>query len=61
MNEVFSGEQEKGSIIRVRMGEKNPSQINVCDDSASLVMPIGDPRDRLFYPILTLIIDSYNI
>ena len=24
-------------------------------------MPIGDPRDRFFYPVLTLMIDSYNI
>ena len=22
-------------------------------------MPIGDPQDRFFYPILTLLIDSY--
>ena len=25
----------------------------------NLVMPIGDPRDRFFYPTLTLMIDSY--
>ena len=25
----------------------------------SLVVPIGDPRDRCFYPMLTLMIDSY--
>ena len=24
------------------------------------VMPNGDPRDRFFYPPLTLLIDSYN-
>ena len=23
-------------------------------------MPIGDPRDGLFYPILTLMMDSYS-
>ena len=26
---------------------------------ASLVMPKGDPRDRFFYPTLTLLMDSY--
>ena len=26
---------------------------------ASFVMPIGDPPDRFFYPILTLMMDSY--
>ena len=26
---------------------------------ASLVMPIGDPPDRFFYPTLTLMMDSY--
>ena len=34
--------------------------ITVCHHSASLVMPNGDPRDGLFYPTLTLMIDSYN-
>ena len=29
--------------------------------SASLVMPIGDPRDGFFYPTLRLMIDSYNL
>ena len=24
-------------------------------------MPNGDPRDRFFYPTLTLMIDSYNL
>ena len=28
--------------------------------TASLVIPNGDPRDGLFYPTLTLMIDSYN-
>ena len=28
---------------------------------ASLVMQIGDPRDGFFYPILTLMMDSYNL
>ena len=59
-NAVFEGEQEKESIIRVRMGLKNLSlTITVCHHSASLVMPIGDPRDGFFYPTLTLMIDSY--
>ena len=34
-------------------------EITVCDHSASLVMPNGDPWDGIFYPILTLMIDSY--
>ena len=33
--------------------------ITVCHHSASLVMPIGDPRNRFFYPILTHMMDSY--
>ena len=28
---------------------------------ASIMMPIGDPHDRFFYLILTLMIDSYNL
>ena len=35
--------------------------ITVCHHSASLMMPNGDPRDRFFYPTLTLMIDSYNL
>ena len=54
----YSGEQEKESIIRVRMRYKNPSlMITVCHHSTSLVMPISDPQDVFFYP--TLMIDSY--
>ena len=57
-----SGEQEKESIIRVRVGYKNPSlEITVCHHSASLVMPNGDPQDGFFYPTLTVMIDSYNM
>ena len=33
--------------------------ITVCHHSASLVKPKSDPRDGFFYPILTLLIDSY--
>ena len=33
----------------------------VCHHSASLVMPILDPRDRFFYPKLTLLIDCYYL
>ena len=33
--------------------------IIVCNHSASLVMPIGDPHDGFFYPNLTLMTDSY--
>ena len=40
---------------------KNPSlAITVCHQSASLVMPIGDPRDGFFYPTLSLMLDTYN-
>ena len=35
--------------------------ITVCHHSASLIMQIGDPRDRFFYPNLTLMVDSYRI
>ena len=45
-NAMFNGEQEKKSIICVRVGEKNsPLATTVCHHSASLVMPNGDPRD----------------
>ena len=33
-------------------------RITVCHHLASLVMPNGDPRDGLFYPTLTRIMDS---
>ena len=38
-----------------------PLRITICHYSASLVMTIGGPRGRFFYPTLTLMIDSYNI
>ena len=45
-NVVYIGEQEKESIIRMRMGKKDlPLVITVCHHSASLVMPIGDPQN----------------
>ena len=57
-----NGEQEKESIIGVRVGTKNPSLVNtICHHLASLVMPNGDPQDEFFYPTLTLMIDSYNL
>ena len=57
-----SGEQDKESIIRVRVGWKNPSLgMTVCHHSASLVLRNGDPLDGFFYPTLTLMIDSYNL
>ena len=34
--------------------------ITICHHLASLMMPNDDPLDRFFYPILTLLIDSYN-
>ena len=50
------------SIIRVRMGYKNPTlEITVCHHSASLVMPIRDPRDGLFYPMPSLMMYSYTL
>ena len=52
--------REKESIIRARIGKKNPSLvITVWHRWASLVMPNGDPQDRFFYPTLTLVIDFY--
>ena len=30
-------------------------------ESTFLVMPIGNPWDRLFYPTLTLMPDPYNL
>ena len=61
-NAVLSGEQKKQSIIRVRVGQKNPSHaITVCHQWASLVMPIGDPWDGFVYPTLTLMKDSYSL
>ena len=57
---VLSGEQEKESIIRVRMGMKNLFlAITDCHHLASLVMPIGDPQGGFFYPTIILMIDSY--
>ena len=46
--------EEKESISRVGCERKNLSlRITQCHHSASLVMPIGDPPDRFFYPTLT--------
>ena len=42
--------------------KKYPSlAITDCHHSASLVMPISDPRDGIFYPTLTLMMNSYNL
>ena len=49
---VFNGEQEKESIIHVRMGSKSP---------ASLVTPNRDPQDGFFDPTLTIMMDSYIV
>ena len=49
--------KNKESVIRVRMGSKNPSLvITVCHHSTSLVMPNGYPRGGVFDPTLTLMI-----
>ena len=61
-NVVFSGEQVTESLILVSMGKKNtPLVITVCHHSASLMMPIGDPRDGFFYPTLILMMNFYNV
>ena len=53
--------QEKVSIMGVWCGQKNLSLgITVRHHSASLVMPISDPRDRFFYPHHTPMKDTYN-
>ena len=58
----FCGEEERESIICVRMGSKNLSLVTtVCHHLASLMMSNCDPWDIFFYPTLTLMIDSYNI
>ena len=41
--------------------EKSVPRITDCHHAASLVMPIGDPRDGFFYPTLILMIDTYNL
>ena len=54
--------RKKKSIIRVRVVFKNPSLvITVCQNSAGLLMPIGDLRDELLYPTLTLMMYSDNV
>ena len=56
----FLGAFFKHKMRHVMVSKKNPA-ITVCHHSASLVMPNGDPRDRFFYPTLTLMIDPFNI
>ena len=59
-NTEFNVEQETESMIGVMMGSKNPSLvITVCHHAASLVVPNGDPRGRIFNPTITLMIDFY--
>ena len=59
INGLLSDEQEKESIIHVRWGrKKSVPRDHHFHHWASLVMPMDDPRDRYFYPILTLMIDS---
>ena len=54
--------QEKLSTMDVWYGWKNPLLgITVRHHSASLVMPISDPRDRFFYPHHTPMKDIYNL
>ena len=57
---LLSGEQEKESVIHVRMRYKYMSlAITICHHSARPVMPIGEPRDGFFCPTLTLMMVSY--
>ena len=54
--------QEKVSIKGVWCGQKNLSLgITIRHHSASLVMPISDPRDRFFDPHHTPMKDTYII
>ena len=54
--------QEKVSIMDVWSGIKNLLLgITVRHHSASLVMPIIDPRDRYFYPHHTPMKDTYHL
>ena len=49
-------EQEKESIIWVRVGYKNLSLgISIWHPSANLVMPNGNPLDIFFYPTLMMV------
>ena len=58
--DVLNGVKEKLSRIYVGLWQKNQTLvITVCRQSASLVMPMGDPRDGFFYPTLTLMMDPY--
>ena len=41
--------------------KKSVPHDHLCYHSASLRMPIDDPRDGFFYHTLTLMIDSYNL
>ena len=62
MRYLGSGEQEKESIMSVRVGLKSLSlAITESHHSASLVVSIWYPWDRFFYPTLTLMMDSYNL
>ena len=62
VQQIFNSEQEKESIIHVRMKKEHPSLvINVCHHSASLVMPNSALWDGFFYPTFTLMMDSYNV
>ena len=60
-NAVLSGEQKKKElIIPVRVEKKNMFiVITLRHHSTRLVMTICDPRDRFFYPTLTLMMDLY--
>ena len=53
--------QEKVFIMGIWCGEKNPSLgITVRHHEACRVMPISDPRDRIFYPYHTSMKDTHN-
>ena len=56
----FLGMSKKNPLFVWRWDGKNLSiAITYCHHLASLVMPIGHPWERFFYPTRTLMMDSY--
>ena len=52
---------KKNSLFVGGWDRKTRVGITLCHHSASLVMPIDDPRDGFFNPILTLMMDSCSL
>ena len=55
----FMVSKKKNPLFALRWDRKIRPSRSVCHHSASLVMPNRDPRDGFFYPIFTLMMDSY--